>query len=75
MDNNLSCSEQIDFDYKIMFKQVKKYRNIKSVLPFYGWFKYTITIIPAVRGCNKNCPECGGLKYSFREFFGRSTSF
>ncbi|OQA22441.1 MAG: Radical SAM superfamily protein [Actinobacteria bacterium ADurb.Bin346] len=53
-----------------MFKQVIKYRDVRSIVPFCDWFRYPITTIPVVRGCNNNCSNCGGSKYAF-ELFGR----
>ena len=75
--NEIKCISQdlqdIDFDYRIMFKEVLKYRDIRSVVPFCDWFKYPITTIPVVRGCNNNCSNCGGSKYAF-EIFGQRTA-
>ncbi len=62
--------EDIDFDYRIMFKEVLKYRDIRSIVPFCDWFRYPITTIPIVRGCNNNCSNCGGSKDAF-ELFGQ----
>lgn len=60
---------EIDFDYRIMFKQVMRYKNMKCIIPFSGWMNYPVTTIPIVRGCSKNCSGCGGSKYAF-EIFG-----
>jgi len=60
---------EIDFDYRIMFKQVMRYRNMKCIIPFSGWLNYPVTTIPIVRGCSKNCSGCGGSKSAF-EIFG-----
>jgi len=64
--------EEIDFDYRIMFKEVIKYRDIRSIVPFCDWFRYPITTIPVVRGCNNNCANCGGSKDAFELFGQRS---
>ncbi len=75
-ENPLSCIsedlDEIDFDYRIMFKQVLRYKSLKSVIPFSGWMDYPVTTIPIIRGCNKNCSGCGGSKNAF-EMFGRRT--
>ncbi len=72
--NEIKCIssdlQEIDFDYRVMFKEVMKYRDIRSIVPFCDWFRYPITTIPVVRGCNNNCSNCGGSKYAF-EVFGR----
>jgi len=64
--------EEIDFDYRIMFKQVLKYKSLKSVIPFKGWLDYPVTTIPVIRGCSKECSGCGGSKNAF-ELFGNRT--
>ncbi len=64
--------EEIDFDYRLMFKEVLRYRDIRSIMPFSDWFRYPITTIPVIRGCNCNCSGCGGSKYAFRKFSNRS---
>lgn len=60
---------EIDFDYRIMFRQVMRYKCMKCIIPFSGWLNYPVTTIPIVRGCGKNCSGCGGSKYAF-EIFG-----
>ena len=59
---------EIDFDYRLMFKQVLNYRDIKSIVPFSDWFRYPITTIPVVRGCSNECSGCGGSKSAFKNF-------
>jgi B12-binding domain/radical SAM domain protein len=61
--------DEIDFDYRVMFKMVLNYGDVRSVVPFGDWFRYPITTIPVVRGCNNNCANCGGSKSAF-ELFG-----
>jgi len=63
--------EEIDFDYSIMFKEALRYKDIRSLVPFCDWFKYPITTIPVIRGCNRNCSNCGGSKYAFEIFAER----
>jgi B12-binding domain/radical SAM domain protein len=73
--NSISCIsadlEEIDFDYRIMFKEVFRFKDLKSLVPFCDWFRYPITTIPVVRGCYKNCANCGGSKYAFKIFADR----
>ena len=75
-ENPITCIstdlDEIDFDYRIMFKQVLRYGSLKSVIPFSGWMDYPVTTIPIIRGCNKNCSGCGGSKNAF-ELFGKRT--
>jgi len=63
---------EIDFDYRLMFKQVLNYRDIKSIVPFSDWFRYPITTIPVVRGCSNECSGCGGSKSAFKNFACRT---
>jgi B12-binding domain/radical SAM domain protein len=63
---------EIDFDYRVMFGQVLKYRDIRSIVPFHDWFRYPITTIPVVRGCRNICANCGGSKSAFG-IFGQRT--
>jgi len=74
--NEIKCIssdlQEIDFDYRVMFKEVMKYRDIRSIVPFCDWFRYPITTIPVVRGCNNNCSNCGGSKHAFEIFGQRS---
>jgi B12-binding domain/radical SAM domain protein len=71
-DNPIECISadlsEIDFDYRFMFKEVLRHRDIKSIVPFIDWFRYPITTIPVVRGCNNECSGCGGSRSAFRRF-------
>jgi B12-binding domain/radical SAM domain protein len=73
-ENPISCISkdlgEIDFDYRVMFKQVLRYKSLKSIIPFSDWLNYPVTTIPIIRGCNKNCSGCGGSKNAF-ELFGK----
>jgi len=62
---------EIDFDYRIMFKQVLRYKDLRSIMPFHDWFRYPITTIPIVRGCKNICANCGGSKFAFNLFSSR----
>jgi len=74
--NEIGCISkdlsEIDFDYTLMFRQVLRYKDIKSLVPFTDWFRYPITTIPIVRGCYNDCAGCGGSKSAF-EVFGNRT--
>lgn len=59
---------EIDFDYRIMFRQVMRYKDLKGLVPFKGWLKYPVTTIPIVRGCTRNCSGCGGSRFAFKVF-------
>jgi len=51
-------------DYLCMFRMAFKYRDIKSQIPFIGWWDYPITAIMTVRGCTQNCAICGGSAHA-----------
>ena len=74
-DNPIECISsdlsEIDFDYRLMFKKVLRYRDVRSIVPFIDWFRYPITTIPVVRGCNNECSGCGGSRSAFKRFAGR----
>jgi len=74
-ENPLDCIspdlEEIDFDYRVMFRQVVRFLDLKSLIPFSGWLRYPITTIPIVRGCFMECSGCGGSKSAFAVFAKR----
>jgi len=43
-----------------MVRQVLRYRDLASVVPFKGWLKYPVTAVFTGRGCRRNCVFCGG---------------
>ncbi len=74
--NSIDCVSkdlnEIDFDYSVMFKQVIKFKDIRSIVPFHDWFRYPITTIPVLRGCENTCANCGGSKTAFNIFANRA---
>ncbi|MBN1370162.1 MAG: TIGR04190 family B12-binding domain/radical SAM domain protein [Dehalococcoidaceae bacterium] len=46
--------------YGFMVRQVLRYRDLASVVPFKGWLKYPVTAVFTGRGCRRNCVFCGG---------------
>ena len=62
---------EVDFDYRIMFKHVLRYRDLNGIIPFDGWMKYPVTTIPIIRGCTKDCSGCGGSRTAFKDFGSR----
>ena len=46
--------------YGLMVRQVLRYRDLASVVPFKGWLKHPITAVFTCRGCTRNCLFCGG---------------
>jgi len=46
--------------YGFMVRQVLRYRDLASVVPFKGWLQHPITAVFTCRGCTRNCLFCGG---------------
>jgi B12-binding domain/radical SAM domain protein len=63
--------QEVDFDYRIMFKHVLRYRDLNGIIPFDGWMKYPVTTIPIIRGCTRDCSGCGGSRSAFNYFGSR----
>jgi B12-binding domain/radical SAM domain protein len=55
-----------------MVRQVVRYRDMKSIIPFSNWREYPITAIFLCKGCNENCVICGGSAAAFRRCYGRA---
>ncbi|MEI7615954.1 MAG: TIGR04190 family B12-binding domain/radical SAM domain protein [Actinomycetota bacterium] len=60
--------QEVDFDYRIMFRHVARYLDLNGIIPFDGWMKYPVTTIPIIRGCNRDCSGCGGSRSAFEDF-------
>jgi len=63
--------QEVDFDYRIMFKHVARYMDLNGIIPFDGWMKYPVTTIPIIRGCTRDCSGCGGSRSAFKYFGSR----
>ena len=48
--------------YSVMIRQVNRYRDLHSVVPFKGWLKYPVTAVFTARGCVYNCVFCAGSR-------------
>ncbi|MBN2373768.1 TIGR04190 family B12-binding domain/radical SAM domain protein [bacterium] len=60
-------------DYLSMFRMAFKYIDIKSQIPFTGWWDYPITAIMTVRGCTQNCAICGGSAHAMHNLCKRGS--
>ncbi|MGA1869220.1 MAG: TIGR04190 family B12-binding domain/radical SAM domain protein [bacterium] len=58
-------------NYLNLFKIGLKNCDIKSQIPFLGWWGYPITAIMTVRGCTQHCAICGGSAYSMNRLCNR----
>ena len=58
--------------YGVMVRQVLRYRDLSSVVPFKGWLKYPVTAVFTCRGCNYNCIFCSGGQCAMSGFANRT---
>jgi B12-binding domain/radical SAM domain protein len=58
--------------YRLMVKQVLRYHDLASVVPFKGWLKYPVTAVFTCRGCNYNCIFCAGARDAMSGFANRT---
>jgi len=59
--------------YGTVVRQVLRYHDLASVVPFKGWLKYPVTAVFTCRGCNYNCIFCSGAKGALSSFANRQT--
>jgi B12-binding domain/radical SAM domain protein len=59
--------------YGTVVRQVLRYRDLASVVPFKGWLKYPVTAVFTSRGCKYNCIFCAGARDSMPVFANRKT--
>ncbi len=64
--------DNVIIDYSYPIQAAVRELNLKNFLPFNNWIKYPITAALTCRGCTHNCTICGGSKYAFQLFMGRS---
>ncbi len=57
--------------YGFMVRQVLRYRDLSSVVPFKGWLKYPVTAVFTCRGCNYDCIFCSGGRQAMQGFANR----
>jgi len=57
--------------YGGLLRQVVRYRDIKSIIPFKGWLSHPITAVFSCRGCEQQCIFCGGSKAALKKVVGR----
>jgi B12-binding domain/radical SAM domain protein len=58
--------------YGNVVRQVLRYHDLASVVPFKGWLKYPVTAVFTCRGCNYNCIFCSGAKNAMPGFANRT---
>ncbi|MCF7890474.1 TIGR04190 family B12-binding domain/radical SAM domain protein [Candidatus Bipolaricaulota bacterium] len=69
-----SVPDEIDsfsLDYEYVFRSVLKTRNL-DILPFQEFLTRPIMAVLTRKGCDQNCPGCGGSSYSYSKLCNRS---
>ncbi|MBS3787249.1 TIGR04190 family B12-binding domain/radical SAM domain protein [Candidatus Bipolaricaulota bacterium] len=69
-----SIPEEMDsfsLDYEYVFRSVINSRNL-DILPFQEFLTRPIMAVLTRKGCDQNCPGCGGSSYSYSKVCNRS---
>jgi B12-binding domain/radical SAM domain protein len=74
--NTVSCvpyrlDDVMTDHYSVMIKQVLRYHDLHSVVPFKGWLKYPVTAVFTCRGCVYGCVFCAGSREGQKLMTGR----
>ncbi|MCK8823816.1 TIGR04190 family B12-binding domain/radical SAM domain protein [Fuchsiella alkaliacetigena] len=64
--------DYVDLRTDIMIKNVLKYRDLESMLPFDGWLQNPITTVFSVKGCQQGCVTCGRSNCTNQHYNQRS---
>ncbi|SJZ58498.1 TIGR04190 family B12-binding domain/radical SAM domain protein [Selenihalanaerobacter shriftii] len=62
LEFNPDTLDYVDIRPDIMIKNVFRYHDLESMLPFNNWFENPITAIFSVKGCVQGCVTCGRSK-------------
>ncbi|MCL2707024.1 MAG: TIGR04190 family B12-binding domain/radical SAM domain protein [Dehalococcoidia bacterium] len=57
--------------YGTVVRQVLRYRDLASVVPFKGWLKYPVTAVFTSRGCKYDCIFCSAARDAMPLFANR----
>ena len=60
--------------YGGLLRQVFRYRDLKSIIPFKGWLSHPITAVYTCRGCEQACIFCGGSRVALKRVTGREVT-
>jgi B12-binding domain/radical SAM domain protein len=63
--------DSFSLDYEYVFRSVLKTRNL-DILPFQEFLSRPIMAVLTRKGCDQNCPGCGGSSYSYSTVCNRS---
>ncbi len=64
--------DTVSFDYMHIMRSCARHLDLVGHLPFKSWTRYPIVASLVCRGCNYNCPTCGGSANVYRANCGRS---
>ena len=67
----LDISNVMGNHYSQVVKQVLRFHDFASVVPFKGWTKYPVTAVFTTRGCQYNCIFCAGARDAMPNFANR----
>ena len=62
--------DSFSLDYEYVFRSVLKTRNL-DILPFKEFISRPIMAVLTRKGCDQNCPGCGGSSYSYSRVCNR----
>jgi len=54
-----------------LIRQVLRYRDRLSLMPYLGWWRNPVTALLTVKGCTHSCATCGGSREAFLKTTGR----
>ncbi len=54
--------DYVDLRPDFVVEMVMRYRDLRSVMPFNGWWRNPITAVFTVKGCSYECVTCGSSK-------------
>ncbi len=57
----------------LLIKQVLRYRDRRSLMPYSGWWANPVTAIITVKGCTHSCATCGGSREAFLKVCHRAS--
>jgi len=54
--------DYVDVRPELLVDMVLRYRDLRSVFPFNGWWRNPITMVLPVKGCSFDCAMCGSSR-------------
>jgi B12-binding domain/radical SAM domain protein len=54
--------DYVDVRPELLVEMVLRYRDLRSVFPFNGWWRNPITMVLPVKGCSFDCATCGSSR-------------